>query len=125
MYDNEKENRRILTNKEIYASVKKPTITETIRLDILRLARYITYLSYPLSGQDATEASRCVRRKVRTWHLLHTQRATSVLISKQSPTCVSPCVHQIQQNRGTSWGRNRIQLATSGSAHALRTASPH
>jgi hypothetical protein len=27
-----KENWRILTNKEIYATVKKPTITETIRL---------------------------------------------------------------------------------------------
>jgi len=36
LYDNEKENRRILTNKEIYAMVKKPTITETIRLNILR-----------------------------------------------------------------------------------------
>jgi hypothetical protein len=32
MYDNEKENWRILTNKEIYAIVKKPTITETVRL---------------------------------------------------------------------------------------------
>jgi hypothetical protein len=30
VYDNEKENRRILTNKEIYAIRKKPTITETI-----------------------------------------------------------------------------------------------
>jgi len=30
-YDKEKENWRILTNKEIYASVKKPTIIETIR----------------------------------------------------------------------------------------------
>jgi hypothetical protein len=29
--DSEKENWRILTNKEIYASVKKPTIIETIR----------------------------------------------------------------------------------------------
>jgi len=36
VYDNEKENLRILTNKVIYASVKKPTITETIRLNILR-----------------------------------------------------------------------------------------
>jgi len=34
--DNEKENWRILTNKEIYATVKNPTITETIRLNILR-----------------------------------------------------------------------------------------
>jgi hypothetical protein len=32
IYDNEKESRRILTNKEIYAVIKKPTITETIRL---------------------------------------------------------------------------------------------
>ena len=32
-YDNEKENWRILTNKEIYARVKKPTIIETIRLN--------------------------------------------------------------------------------------------
>jgi len=35
VYDNEKENWRILTNKEIYASVKKTTITETVRLDRL------------------------------------------------------------------------------------------
>jgi hypothetical protein len=32
VYDNEKENCRILTNKETYAIVKKPTITETKRL---------------------------------------------------------------------------------------------
>jgi hypothetical protein len=36
VYDNEKENWRILTNKQIYASVKKPTISETIRLHKLR-----------------------------------------------------------------------------------------
>jgi hypothetical protein len=36
VYDNEKENWRILTNKEMYAIVKKPTITETIRLNRLR-----------------------------------------------------------------------------------------
>jgi len=35
VYDNEKENWRVLTNKEIYASVKKPTIIETIRLNRL------------------------------------------------------------------------------------------
>ena len=35
VYDNEKEHWRILTNKEIYASVKKPTIIETIRLNRL------------------------------------------------------------------------------------------
>jgi hypothetical protein len=32
VYDNEKENWRILTNKEINAMVTKPTVTETIRL---------------------------------------------------------------------------------------------
>jgi len=36
VYDNEKENWRILTNKEIYTSVKKLTIIETIRLNRLR-----------------------------------------------------------------------------------------
>ena len=36
VYDREKENWRILTNKEIYASVKKPPIIETIRLNRLR-----------------------------------------------------------------------------------------
>jgi hypothetical protein len=36
VFDNENENWRILTNKEIYASVKKPTIIETIRLNRLR-----------------------------------------------------------------------------------------
>jgi hypothetical protein len=32
VYDNKKQNWRILTDKEIYARVKNPTITETIRL---------------------------------------------------------------------------------------------
>ena len=36
MYDNEKENWRMLTNKEVYASVKKPAIIETVRLNRLR-----------------------------------------------------------------------------------------
>ena len=41
IYDNEKENWMILTNKEIYARVKKPTITETIRLnDFVGLGMY-------------------------------------------------------------------------------------
>jgi hypothetical protein len=35
IYDNEKENWRILTNKEICARVTKPTIIETIRLNKL------------------------------------------------------------------------------------------
>jgi hypothetical protein len=33
VYDNEEENWRMLTNKEIYAVVKKPTMTETVRLN--------------------------------------------------------------------------------------------
>jgi hypothetical protein len=32
VYGNEKENWRILTDKEIYAIIKKPTVTETISL---------------------------------------------------------------------------------------------
>jgi hypothetical protein len=36
VYDNEKENWRILTNNKIYAIVKKPTITGTVRLHRLR-----------------------------------------------------------------------------------------
>jgi len=36
LYDNEKENCRILTNKEMYASVKKSTIIETLRLNRVR-----------------------------------------------------------------------------------------
>jgi hypothetical protein len=32
VYDNKKENWRIITSKEIYAIVKNPTVTETIRL---------------------------------------------------------------------------------------------
>jgi hypothetical protein len=36
VYYIEKENWRILTDKEIYTMVKKPTITETIRLCRLR-----------------------------------------------------------------------------------------
>ena len=35
VYDNKKENCRILTSKENYAIVKKPTIIETIRLNKL------------------------------------------------------------------------------------------
>jgi hypothetical protein len=36
VYDKEKENWRILTNKEIYAMVKKPTTTKTIMLHRLQ-----------------------------------------------------------------------------------------
>ena len=35
VYDNEKKNWRILTNKEIDTRVKKPTVTKTIRLNRL------------------------------------------------------------------------------------------
>ena len=35
VYGNEKENWRILTTKDIYAMMKKPTITETVRLSRL------------------------------------------------------------------------------------------
>jgi len=41
VYANKKENWRILTNKEIYASVKKPTIIETIRLNRLHLFGHV------------------------------------------------------------------------------------
>jgi ribonuclease HII len=36
IYDKEKKNWRILTNEEVYAMVKNPTITETIRVHRLR-----------------------------------------------------------------------------------------
>jgi hypothetical protein len=36
VHDNEKENWRILNNKEIYTSVTKPTIIETIMLNTVR-----------------------------------------------------------------------------------------
>ena len=41
VYDNEKENWRILTNKEIYAMVKKLNVTETISLNRLRWFRHV------------------------------------------------------------------------------------
>jgi len=41
VYDNEKENWRILTNKEIYASVKKPAVIETVRLNRLYRFRHV------------------------------------------------------------------------------------
>jgi hypothetical protein len=40
VYDNEKENRWILTNKDIYTVLKKHTITETIRLHNVGLDMY-------------------------------------------------------------------------------------
>jgi hypothetical protein len=41
VYDNEKENWKILANKEIYEIVKKPTITETVRLHRLRWFEHV------------------------------------------------------------------------------------
>jgi len=41
VYDHERENWRILTNKEIYGSVKNPTIIETIRLNRLCWFGYV------------------------------------------------------------------------------------
>ena len=41
VHDNEKEDWRILTNKEIYASVKKTPIIETIRLNRLCLFGHV------------------------------------------------------------------------------------
>jgi hypothetical protein len=41
VYDNGKENWRMLNNKEIYAILKKPTTTETIRLHRLRWFGYV------------------------------------------------------------------------------------
>jgi len=41
VYDNEIENWRILANKEIHASVKKPTTIETIRLNRLHWFEHV------------------------------------------------------------------------------------
>jgi hypothetical protein len=41
VYDNEKENWRILTNKGVYSRVKKPTIIETITLNRLYWFGYV------------------------------------------------------------------------------------
>ena len=41
VYKNEKENWRIETNKEIYARVKKPTITETISINKLHWSGHV------------------------------------------------------------------------------------
>jgi len=73
VYDNEKENWRILTNKEIYASVKKPTIIKTIRLHrlgwfghvermegnrILRRVLYMNFGTARLRGRSKKQTAR-------------------------------------------------------------------
>jgi len=47
VYDNEKEKWRILTNKEIYASVKKPAIIETIMLNRLHWFGHVLRIEFP------------------------------------------------------------------------------
>jgi hypothetical protein len=47
VYYNEKENWRVLTNKEIYASVKKFPIIETIRLNRLGMYREWRKIEFP------------------------------------------------------------------------------
>jgi hypothetical protein len=51
VYDNEKENWRILTDKEIYAIIKKPTITETVRLHSVGLGMYREWKKIELPKQ--------------------------------------------------------------------------
>ena len=68
VYDNEKENCRILTNKEIYASVKKPTIIETIRLNRLRWFGHVQRMEgnrIPKREQQEWEAEQKTDDKMR------------------------------------------------------------
>ena len=53
VYDNEKENWRILTSKEIYASVKKPTIIETVRLDRLHWFGHVQRVGENKNSQNS------------------------------------------------------------------------
>ena len=74
VYDNEKENWRILTNKEVYASVKKPTPIETIRLNRLRWFGHVQRMeenripkrvSYMNMGTTRREADQDIDGKMR------------------------------------------------------------
>jgi hypothetical protein len=68
VYDYEKENWRILTNKEIYAIVRKPTITETIRLHGLcwfgqrmeenRIPKRVLYMNLETTGPRSRPRTR-------------------------------------------------------------------
>ena len=51
VYGNEKENWRILTNKEIYTGVKKCTITETVRLNRLHWFGHVQRMEENKSSQ--------------------------------------------------------------------------
>jgi len=70
VYDKEKENLRILTNKEIYASVKIPTVIETVRLNRLcwfghvqrmeenRIAKRVLYMNWGTTRWRGTPRNR-------------------------------------------------------------------
>jgi len=70
VYDNGKENLRILTNKEIYARVKNPTIIETIRLNRLcwfghvqrvegnRIPKRVLYMNLGTAGLRGRQRNR-------------------------------------------------------------------
>ena len=68
VYGSEKENWRILTNKKIHASVKKPTVTETRRLTLRLLMSYIYIYIYIYIYME----------RLFLMFLDHTQRRTTV-----------------------------------------------
>ena len=53
LYDSEKENWKILTNKEIYAIVKKPTITGTMRLNRLHWFGHVQRMEEKQNSQES------------------------------------------------------------------------
>jgi hypothetical protein len=79
VYDSEKETWRILINKEIYASVKKPTIRETIRLNRLcwfrhvqrmeenRIPKRVLYTNLGTTRLRGRPRNRCQRQGERGW----------------------------------------------------------
>jgi hypothetical protein len=62
VYDNEKENWRILTNKEICAIVKKPTITETIRLNRLHWLGHVQRMEENIIPKRVLYSKTCIKR---------------------------------------------------------------
>jgi hypothetical protein len=59
VYDNEKENWRILTSKEIHARVKTPTITETVRLNRLCWFGHVQRMEEaPENGKESSHSAR-------------------------------------------------------------------
>jgi len=71
VYDNEIENWRLLTHKEIYVSVKKPSIMETIRLNRLcwfghvqrmeenRIHKRVLYMNLGTTRLRSRPSNRC------------------------------------------------------------------